>query len=54
MPKFWMDRRGVTSLEYGLLAGALALSLIAALRVLAGELGTVISQMLASHSGGSG
>jgi Flp pilus assembly pilin Flp len=51
MPKVWMDRRGVTSLEYGLLAGALALSLIAALRVLASQLGAVVTQMLAAHSG---
>jgi Flp pilus assembly pilin Flp len=54
MPKFWMDRRGVTSLEYGLLAAALALSLIAALRVLASQLGTVVTQLLATHAGGSG
>jgi Flp pilus assembly pilin Flp len=51
MPKFWTDRRGVSSLEYSLLAGALALSLVAALRVLASQLGAALSQLFATHGG---
>jgi Flp pilus assembly pilin Flp len=65
MPAFWLswatlrqfitDRRGVTALEYSLLAGTIALALMSVLEVPAHELmgaATHFLRMIAAHKAG--
>ena len=54
MRKFATDRRGVTSLEYALLAAALAVVLLQVLQVPAQSIGDVVTSLLASTGGASG
>jgi Flp pilus assembly pilin Flp len=50
MRKMLSDRRGVTSIEYGLLAAALAMALLAVLRMPAESLGQVFAHMGGGNS----
>ena len=56
MPKLLTDRRGVTSIEYALLAASIALVLFEVLQVPAEALGSVFVQLFegfGSHGSGS-
>lgn len=41
--KFWRDEEGATAIEYGLIAGLVAVAIIAALGVLSGGLNDIFS-----------
>jgi Flp pilus assembly pilin Flp len=51
MPKILANRRAVTSLEYALVAGALALVLFEVMQAPAHALGEVISHLFGSPAG---
>ena len=44
--RFFRDERGVTAIEYGLIAGIIAVALAAALGPLATKLGTVFAAIV--------
>lgn len=43
--KFWRDEEGATAIEYGLIAGLVAVAIIAALGVLSGGLNDIFSNI---------
>ncbi len=56
MPRLLIDRRGVTSLEYALLAAAIALVLFEVLQAPADALGDLLGSLFSGpggHTGGS-
>jgi Flp pilus assembly pilin Flp len=54
MLRLLTDRRGVTSLEYALLAGAIALVLFEVLQAPANALGDLLAQMFSGPGGHTG
>lgn len=48
---FLADREGVTAIEYGLIAGLIAVAIIAAITLLGGSLGNLFNQITGSVSG---
>ncbi|MEG2881050.1 MAG: Flp family type IVb pilin [Comamonas sp.] len=43
MQRFWNDEEGATAIEYGLIAGLIAVGLITALTALEGDLSTLFT-----------
>lgn len=43
--RLWQDRRGVTALEYGVIVGALAFTLVGAFAALAPKLAAIFSNV---------
>ena len=54
MPRLFTDRRAVTSLEYALLAGAIALVLFEVLQAPANALGALLTQLFSGPGGHGG
>jgi pilus assembly protein Flp/PilA len=48
---FAADRKGVTAIEYGLIAGLIAVAIIAAITALGGTLGNLFNTVNSSVSG---
>ena len=45
MMKFWKDEDGATAIEYGLIAGLVAVAIIGALTALSGDLTTLFGRI---------
>lgn len=45
LTKFWADRSGATAIEYGLIAGAIALAIVAAVFLTGGDLNSMFGFM---------
>jgi pilus assembly protein Flp/PilA len=53
LAQFWNDEEGITALEYGLIAGTIAVALVAALATFTGALSGLFTSLQAKHANAS-
>ena len=51
--KFWRDEEGATAIEYGLIAGLIAVALVATLTTLGTDLGSLFTFISGKVTGGT-